>query len=160
MRWLPRAARCTLPGLALLAAPAQADSPLLAEMIRARDLVCEMRTGVPAPEQARTLMLFIEAMEAGTARIVTSGSAGPRPVRVYTGDTGVHLVEEVSASVRVTSVLSCTSWRQNTGQPKCLRYEAVNRWHFDTSVRTNPDLAFLRQGENSWTGWCEPWRLD
>jgi len=36
----------------------------------------------------------------------------------------------------------------------------VNRWHFDTSVHRNADQAFLRLSANSYTGWCEPWRME
>ncbi len=144
--------------LALCSAAAQANTPLLNEMIRARDLVCEMKPGAQAG--GRSLMIFIEAMEIGKARMVSTGTAGSRPVKVYTGDTGVHLVEDVASSVRVTSVLSCLAWKRSIDPAKCVRYEAVNRWHFDTSVRRNPDQAFLKLGENSWAGWCEPWRLD
>jgi len=99
-------------------------------------------------------------METGKARMVSTGTAGSRTVEVYTGDTGVHLVEDVASSVRVTSVLSCLAWKRSIDPAKCMRYEAVNRWHFDTSVRRNPDQSFLKLGENSWAGWCEPWRLD
>ena len=127
-------------------------------MIRARDLVCEMKPGAQAG--GRSLMIFIESMETGKARMVSTGTAGSRPVEVFTGDTGVHLVEEVASSVRVTSVLSCLVWKRSIEPAKCVRYEAVNRWHFDTSVRLNPDQSFLKLGKNSWAGWCEPWRLD
>ena len=165
MRWRPELAV----GALFLAGAGQA-APLLDEMLRERDFLCELRAGDPGQrDRARTLMVFIEGMQAGSASVYQSNLSGMRRVRVYGGDTGVHFVEDLPGSVRVTSVLSCLRWRDANDNPgagngagarKCQRYEAVNRWHFDLSVHQNADQAFLRLAENSWAGWCEPWRLN
>jgi len=145
----------------LLAPGAQSATPLMNEIIEARDLICELRTsGTPARGRPRNLMVFLENVEAERARLVSSATIGARPVRVYAGDTGVHFVEDVQSSVKVTSLLSCTRYKPNAKGQQCVRYEAVNRWHFDTSVHRNADGAYLRLAENSYTGWCEPWRID
>lgn len=164
MRWRPE-----LAAGALFLATAAPAAPLLDEMLRERDFLCELRSGVPDPRgRARTLMVVIEGLQADGANLYASNLSGPRKVRVYGGETGVHLVEDLPGSVRVTTVLSCLRWREaqadeanagEAGPRKCLRYEAVNRWHFDLSVHQNPDQAFLRLAENSWAGWCEPWRM-
>jgi hypothetical protein len=153
----------SLGALLLLAPWAQAASPLLGQIEQARDLICDMRAAGNLPREApRNLMLVIESVKAPSARLVSSATVGARPVRVYSGDTGVHFVEDVEASVKVTSLLSCNRWKESAqGKGRqCTRYEAVNRWHFDTTVHRNADQAYLRLAENSYTGWCEPWRMD
>jgi hypothetical protein len=148
----------------LLAPCAEAASPLLKEIIEARDLICEFRASDAGPRgakgPARNLMVFLESVDAQRARLVSSVTVGSRPVRVYSGDTGVHFVEDVQSSVKVTSLLSCLRWKTSSKGRQCVRYDAVNRWHFDTSVHRNADEAYLRLAENSYTGWCEPWRID
>ena len=151
---------------------------LLDEIASARDLICELRpSGIvrnPATRMnpnrpgsgrstsLRDLMVVIEnvSIENGTARIVTSAGVGGRPVRVYTGETGVHFVEDLQTSVKVTTLQSCSRWKDGDKGRHCIRYDAVNRWHFDTSVHRNPDQSFLRQETNSFSGWCEPWRME
>jgi hypothetical protein len=151
----------SLLGLALLAPWAQAASPLLIQIEQSRDLICDLRAaGELAPEAPRRLMLVIENVRTPSARLVSSAGAGARPLRVYSGDTGVHFVEDVEASVKVTSLLSCDRWKESAKGRQCTRYEAVNRWHFDTTVHRNADQAYLRLAENSYTGWCEPWRME
>ena len=144
---------------------ADAASPLLKEIIAAHDLICEFHASDTLPGKSRSgnprsLMVFLENVEAQRARLVSSATVGSRPVRVYSGDTGVHFVEDVQSSVKVTSLLSCTRWKDGAKGRQCVRYDAVNRWHFDTSVHRNADEAYLRLAENSYTGWCEPWRID
>lgn len=154
-----------LAGALLLAPCAQAASPLLTEIMEARDLICEFRVTAAQPRGGkgaapRKLMIFLESVQAQDARLVSSATVGSRPVRVYAGDTGVHFVEDVQSSVKVTSLLSCLNWKSKPGGRQCVRYDAVNRWHFDTSVHRNADQTYLRLAENSYTGWCEPWRID
>lgn len=157
---------------------ALADPELLVEIALARDLICELRpSGIARNPATRTnpsrpglgrgtslrdLMVVIEnvSIEKGTARIITSAGIGGRPVRVYTGETGVHFVEDLQTSVKVTTLQSCTRWKDGDKGRHCIRYDAVNRWHFDTSVHRNPDQSFLRQESNSYSGWCEPWRME
>jgi len=81
-------------------------------------------------------------------------------VQVYSGDTGVHFVENVASSVKVTSILSCEAWKNLPKGRKCVRYEAVSTWHFDNSVHRDADQAFLRLGTTSYRGTCEPWHME
>ena len=155
-----------------LAPGAQGASLLFDQVVQARDLICELRadTGQGGPgtpgrgrrRAAAELMVFIENVNAATheARLVSTGSVGARAVQIYAGDTGVHFVEDVSNSVKVTSLLSCQFWKNGPKGRKCLRYEAVNSWHFDTSVHRNADQAFQRLPTSSYKGWCEPWHMD
>ena len=182
-----RAACAAGVGCAALALPtgSLAASELFNQITRARDLICELR----APAQVRngvwtaagagnargtaprSIMVVIEnvAADSPSARLVSSATVGARQVRVYPGETGVHFVEDVESSVKVTTLMSCTRWGEGRGADRnagekvarqCTRYDAVNRWHFDTSVHRNADQAFLKLAENSYTGWCEPWRID
>lgn len=180
MRWRPDPLADPLVGAACLgwlgmALPLNLGAAeLFNEIARARDLICEMRAPAASRTTAsrgnapRNVMIVIEnvAVDSPTARLVSSATVGARKVRVYSGDTGVHFVEDVEASVKVTTLQSCTRWNEvrrsdkNPGGRQCTRYEAVNRWHFDTSVHRNADQAFLRLSANSYTGWCEPWRMD
>ncbi len=150
-------------GTALALAAGARATPLLDQVVQARDLICELQPiGEPRRAQRSALMLFIENVttNAQGARMVSSNTVGARPVLVYSGDTGVHFVEDVSASVKVTSLLSCEAWKNAGKGRKCMRYEAVSAWHFDTSVHRDPDKAFLRLGATSYRGRCEPWHVD
>ena len=138
-------------------------SVLMDQVTQARDLICELRpSSAPRRRSGNTLMLFIENVtaDAQSARLVSSGSDGARPVQVYSGDTGVHFVEDVSSSVKVTSLLSCEAWKNSAQGRKCMRYEAVSTWHFDTPVHRDADQAFLRLGSTSYRGTCEPWHVN
>ena len=150
--------------IALLpAAPsALAANALLDQINQARDLICELRPTAVPRRRGTSLMVYIESVnaQARSAKLVSSGSAGARDVQVYAGDTGVHFVEDVASSVKVTSLLSCEAWKEGKTGRKCVRYEAVSTWHFDTSVHRNVDQAFLKIGTTSYRGTCEPWRLD
>ena len=165
-RFRPHAGRSILPiatFLALWSAPgAHGASLLMDQVTQARDLICELRPTAVPRRRGSTIMLYIESVnaEARSARLVSSGTAGARPVQVYAGDTGVHFVEDVASSVKVTSLLSCEAWKNNAKGRKCVRYEAVSAWHFDTSVHRDPDQAFLRLGTTSFRGTCEPWHLE
>lgn len=149
---------------AAIGASASAGEPArLAQVERTGNLVCEFqKSGQARARRTPDMMLFIEQdrpLETGTARIVSSGSSGAREVRVYQGDTGVHLVESVSSSVRVTTLLSCESEAGEGDRRRCQRYAAVNTWHFDSSVRIDPDKAFRRLPGTSYHGFCEAWHM-
>ena len=178
MRWRPDpllSAAC-LGSMAMALPVSLGAAELFKEITRARDLICELRapaTGRPGAGATkgtapRDIMLVIEgvAVDSPGARLVSSATVGARRVKVYPGDTGVHFVEDVESSVKVTTLMSCTRWNETRRSEKsptgrqCTRYDAVNRWHFDTSVHRNADQAFLRQSANSYAGWCEPWRME
>jgi hypothetical protein len=148
--------------LLALAPAAFASTALLDQVAQARDLICELRPTAVPRRRGASLMVYIESVnaQARRAKLVSSGTAGAREVQVYAGDTGVHFVEDVASSVKVTSLLSCEAWKEAKGGRRCVRYEAVSTWHFDTSVHRNVDQAFLKLGTTSYRGTCEPWRLD
>ncbi|MFM9969631.1 MAG: hypothetical protein ACKVQK_14675 [Burkholderiales bacterium] len=154
-----------LAGLSLTLFAAQAggeEAATLAEFSRTGDLICDMRiSGSPAPvgRPRSDLMLIVDEVGAkqGAARVVSSRTVGGREVRVYSGETGVHLVEDVNDSVKVTTLLGC-ELRARGG--RCLRYAAVMAWHFDRGVHLNADAAFRRLPGTSYAGTCEAWRMD
>jgi len=138
------------------------EAATLAEFRRTGDLICDMRISGNPQHGGRSrsdLMLIVDEVtaKADAVRMVSSRNIGGRKVRVYGGETGVHLVEDVNNSVKVTTLLGCD--RRSRGG-RCLRYSAVMAWHFDLSVHVNPDIAFRRLPGTSFAGTCEAWRMD
>jgi hypothetical protein len=159
-----RAARRALT-LALLCAaawPAGAQNSLtMNELQRSGDLICELRASGPYPRRARNadvLLIYDRvATRAGSARMVSSRRVGSYPVKVYAGETGLHLVQDLSGSVVVTTLTGCEA-RARSG--RCQRYTSVNAWHFDRSVHRNADRAYRRLPGTSYSGTCEAWHMD
>ena len=161
---MPGSPAIRLAALALLAAaawPAHAeDAVAMAELLRTGDLICELRASGPhARGRFADMLLIVDhvADKRGQARVVSSRRAGAREVKVYAGETGVHLVEDVNGSVVVTTLTGCDA-RARSG--RCQRYSTVNAWHFDQSVHRNPDRAFRRLPGTSYSGTCEAWRME
>jgi hypothetical protein len=142
----------------------------LDELIEARDLICEFHnTGVPRSllrnlvgGEHFDMLLVIEAIEPGSgrARAVSSRQIGAKSLRYYKTGSAVHFVQDLASSVVVTTVTGCEKWGRKDGEELCVRYRALNSWHFDTSVHRDPDKAFARLGTSSYHGSCEPWHLD
>ena len=149
--------------LTILAANASGeDAVTLAEFSRTGDLICDMRvSGTPPTTGAprSDLMLIVDEVGAktGVARVVSSRTIGGRPVRIYSGETGVHLVEDVGDSVKVTTLMGCEA-RARGG--RCVRYSAVMAWHFDRGVHVNADTAFRKLPGTSYSGTCEAWKME
>ncbi len=168
MRPFPRAA-LLLAGLCALWGSARADEAL-DELVAARDLICEFHnTGAPRsllrglvePERF-DMLLVIEDIDphAARARAVASDQVGAKRLRVYQTGSAVHFVQDRGRSVVVTTVTSCERWAQKGAQETCVRYRALNSWHFDMSVHRDPDAAFRKLSTSSYYGSCEPWYLD
>lgn len=157
-----------------LAAFAAAGSSLaddaLVDLIDAKDLICEFHiTGVPrsllrgiAASGHFDMLLVIEAIDSGSgrARAVSSRQTGAKALRYYKTGSAVHFVQDLAPSVVVTTVTGCEKWGRKDGEARCVRYRALNSWHFDTSVHRDPDKSFARLGTSSYYGSCEPWHLD
>ena len=152
-----------------------ASGPLIAhdalgELIDARDLICEFRiTGVPhsllrslVGGEQFDMLLVVEAIDpaSGWARAVSSKQTGAKSLRHYRTANAVHFVQDLASSVVVTTVTGCEKWGRKGGEELCMRYRALNSWHFDTSVHRDPDKAFARLGTSSYHGSCEPWHLN
>lgn len=133
----------------------------LTEFSRTGDLLCHLRASGDGNGEGRRggLMLVIDEVGSsrGAARMVSSGGVGGKPVKVYAGETGVHLVQDVNGSVKVTTLIDCES-RASAG--RCLRFSAVQAWHFDRGVHQDPDAAFRKLPGTSYAGTCEAWRMD
>jgi hypothetical protein len=160
-----RRIRGALSGAALLLAlalPGATGAQVgMSELRRTGDLICELyRSGASARRgRAPDVLLVFDsvASRAGSARVVSSRRVGAHGVRVYAGETGLHLVEDLNGSVVVTTLLGCEA-RSRSG--RCQRYTTVNAWHFDQSVHVNPDKAFRRLPGTSYTGYCEAWYME
>lgn len=152
-----------------------ASGPLFAqevldELIDAKDLICEFhRTGVPRSllrnligGEHFDMLLVIEAIDPGSgrARAISSTQTGAKSLRYYKTRSAVHFVQDLATSVVVTTVNGCEKWGRKGGEELCVRYRALNSWHFDTSVHRDPDKAFDRLGTSSYHGACEPWYLN
>ena len=157
---LGRVLRRCLP-LALFCSVAAAEEPpVLAELARTGDLICDLRASDAATRRTRTeMMLIVDRVSTRslTARTISSRRAGARSVQIYAGETGVHFVEDLSGSVVVMTLLGCDARAANG---RCVRYSAVNAWHFDQSVHRDVDTAFRRLPGTSYAGSCEAWRME
>ena len=159
-------ARLIAAGSALLAACAAAadEAPLsVGDIVRTGDLVCELSSSTARTRTVRrnpdVLLIYDQVrVKSGAARVVSSRKAGGRPVKVYAGETGLHLVEDVTGSVIVTTLLNCEA--RDASAERCVRFAAVNAWHFDQSVHRNPDTAFRRLPGTSYVGFCEAWHME
>ena len=157
--------------LTALAAPGSLFAhDALDDLIEAKDLICEFHnTGVPR-SLLRSLvggdqfdmLLVIDAIDPGSgrARAVSSRQIGAKSLRYYKTGSAVHFVQDLASSVVVTTVTGCEKWGHRGEEELCVRYRALNSWHFDTSVHRDPDQAFARLGTSSYYGSCEPWYLN
>ena len=157
--------------LTALAAPAPASAhDALNDLIEARDLICEFHiTGQPRSVLRRMvegerfdMLLVIEAIDPGTgkARAVSNKQSGAKSLRYYKTGSAVHFVQDLATSVVVTTVNGCEKWGRKGDAELCVRYKALNSWHFDTSVHRDPDKVFDKLGTSSYYGSCEPWYLN
>ena len=156
-------ANATIALATITACASAAETARLAQVERTGDLICEFhKSGDTGSKRSPDLMLIVEQNRGsvpGTARLLSSRSGGAREARLYAGDTGVHLVENVASSVRVTTLLSCENESGDASKRRCTRYAAVNAWHFDDSVRRDPDAAFRKLPGTSYHGFCEAWHM-
>ena len=139
-------------------------------LIDSKDVICEFRnTGAPesllrklVEGERYDMLLVIEAIDPLTnrARATSSKQVGTKGVRLYKSGSAVHFVQDLSESVIVTTVTGCEKWGRKSGQKLCVRYRALNSWHFDTSVHRNPDASFEKLKTSSYHGTCEPWYLN
>ncbi len=164
----------SLAGLFVFAMAAVPDSTqahdALDDLIEARDLICEFHiTGRPRSILRRMvegerfdMLLVIEAIDpvSGRARSVSSKQTGAKHLRYYKTGSAVHFVQDLGTSVMVTTVSGCDRWGRKGDEELCVRYTALNSWHFDTSVHRDPDKAFDKLGTSSYHGSCEPWHLN
>ncbi len=157
--------------VAALAAPGSLYAhDTLEGVIEAKDLICQFHnTGAPRSmlrqmvEGERFDMLqVIEGIDpaSGRARSVSSNRVGTKGLRYYKTATAVHFVQDLGESVVVTTLTGCEKWGQKGGEALCVRYRALNSWHFDVSVHRDPDAAFGKLGTSSYYGSCEPWYLN
>ena len=155
--------------LAAVAAPGSANDAL-DDLIEARDLICEFHvTGRPRSVLRRMvegerfdMLLVIEAIDPGTgkARAFSSRQTGAKTLRYYKTGSAVHFVQDLATSVMVTTVSGCDKWGRKGDTELCVRYKALNSWHFDTSVHREPDKVLDKLGTSSYYGSCEPWHLN
>lgn len=141
---------------------------LIASVLAAGELICEFQAGykrsliadLVEPQRAEFLLVY-ESVQSTQAQVVSTRKPGRKPVRVHTTDKAVHFVEDVGASVMVTTLTSCTKWKYKHGEDVCVRFAAQHGWHFDTvSYHQDPDIALARRPSGAYTGVCEPWKVE
>ena len=141
---------------------------LIASVLAAGELICEFQAGykrsliadLVEPQRAEFLLVY-ESVQSTQAQVVSTRKPGRKPVRVHTTDKAVHLVEDVGASVMVTTLTSCTKWKYKHGEDVCVRFAAQHGWSFDTvSYDKEPDAALARRPSGAYTGVCEPWKVE
>lgn len=164
-----------LPAVLVSALLALAPSALAApsgveDALQARELICEFHLGYTRVQLAdlrrgrppSELMLVYERIDprASSAQVVSTRAPGRKPVSARSTPRGVHLIENVNASVMVTTLTACEGWKVKGGVSTCVRFAARHAWHFDLLVHADPDASFDRQPRGAYTGHCEPWHLD
>ena len=141
---------------------------LAAAALAAGEMLCEFSDGyrksllaelAGEPLRAELLLLY-DLRQPGPARVLASDKPGRRPVLVREGKEGIHFIQPDGASVRVTSLTSCSRTKVRGGEEICTRFAARHAWHFDTKALLDADASFRRQPSGAAAGACEPWRAD
>ena len=141
---------------------------LVASVLAAGELICEFQAGykrslvadLVEPPRAE-IMLVYESVQPAGAKVVSTRAPGKKAVRVHSTEKAVHLVEDVGASVMVTTLTSCTRWKYKHGEEVCVRFAAQHGWHFDSVwYHKDPDVALARRPSGAYTGVCEPWKVE
>jgi len=147
-------------------APAHAQDH--SDALTAGDLICEFREGwqrsliadlVGEPNPVALLLVY-EGVASDKAEVLSSRVPGRKPVAVRATARGVHFIERVGPSVRVTTLTGCTRTRWKDGVETCARFSARHAWHFDARALVEPDRSFKRQPSGASVGNCEPWNID
>lgn len=138
---------------------------LAAAALAAGELICEFsdkgpRAGIAGAPPRTELLLLYEFPQAGPAQVLASNKPGRRPVVVREGRDGVHFIQPDGASVRVTSLTSCSRTKARGGEEICTRFAARHAWHFDSAALLDPDASFRRQPSGAAHGRCEPWSVE
>lgn len=153
--------------LLALAAPSAAAQDL-GDALKAGDLICEFSHGyrqslvaeLAGEPRTADLLLVYEAVGPDQAQVVSTQSPGRRTVAVRSTPGGVHFIERVGPSVRMTSLTGCERSAWKGGAETCVRFAAQHAWHFDALAAVDPDRALERLPGGAARGGCEPWRLD
>jgi hypothetical protein len=143
-------------------------TPLAAAALAAGELICEFSDGYRkslladlAGDAPRTeLVLVYEALTPGTAEVLSTRKPGRRAVEVRATESYVHLIQSDGPTVRVTTLTGCLREKTQGDEETCTRFSARHAWHFDTSIRFDPDAAYAKQPAGAATGTCEPWKVD
>jgi hypothetical protein len=152
--------------LALVVPPAAARD--LGDALKAGDLVCEFShgyrqsliAGLAGEPGTSDLLLVYESVRPDEAQVVSTQSPGRRTVAVRRTPGGIHFIERVGPSVRMTSLTRCEHSVWKAGAETCVRFAAQHAWHFDALAAAEPDRALARLPSGAARGGCEPWRLD
>ena len=152
--------------LALLALPAAAQD--VHDALEAGDLKCEFRTPLQQDMLAdlryelprANLMLVYERVQADSAKVVSTGRVGKRPVVVRAVRDTLHFIEPDGPSVRVTTLTDCKDTKWKDGVETCVRFSARHAWHFDTIGALGPDPERVRVPSGASIGVCEAWNAE
>ena len=141
---------------------------LAAAALAAGELICEFNDGYRKSllakltgDSPRTEMVLVyEALKSDRAEVLSTRRPGRRAVTVRATGEQLHLIEQDGPSVRVTTLTACTRTRPKGDGEVCTRWDARHAWHFDGSVRFDPDGAAARLPSGAATGSCEPWKVE
>jgi hypothetical protein len=141
---------------------------LAAAALAAGELICEFHDGyrrsllaaVAGDKPATEVLLVYEGLGGDAPEVLSSRRPGRHPVVVRPGVEGLHFIEAVGPSVRVTTLTGCSRMQEKYGEERCIRFEARYAWHFDADARIDPDRAAARLPSGAASGVCEPWRVD
>jgi len=163
---LARACAALLLAAGEVATPAAAQS--VSDALTQGDLICEFREGwrrsliadlVGEPDPVALLLVY-ENVSAPHTAVLSSRTPGRKPVSVHEGEGRMHFIEQVGASVRVTTLTGCERTKWKDGVETCVRFTARHAWHFDRLALRDPDASFERQPSGASVGSCEPWKVD
>jgi hypothetical protein len=141
---------------------------LAAAALAAGELICEFNDGYRKSLLAKLtgdaprteLVLVYEKLQSDSAEVLSSRRPGRRAVKVRAAGEQLHLIEPDGASVRVTTLLTCTRTKLKDDVEICTRWDATHAWHFDSTALRDPETAAARQPSGAATGSCEPWKVE
>lgn len=152
--------------LALAAAPAAAQD--VGDALKVGDLICEFSNGyrhslladLAGEPRAADLLMVYESVQPDAAQVVSTQAPGRRSVTVRSTPSGVHFIERVGPSVRMTTLTACERRKWKNGTRTCARFTAQHAWLFDALAAADPDRALQRLPSGAAKGRCEPWQVD
>lgn len=150
----------------LAAAPAAAQD--VGDALKVGDLICEFSNGyrhglladLAGEPRAADLLMVYESVQPDAAQVVSTQAPGRRSVTVRSTLRGVHFIERVGPSVRMTTLTGCEHRKWKNGAQTCVRFSAEHAWIIDTLAALDPDGALAQLPSGAAKGRCEPWQVD
>jgi hypothetical protein len=148
-------------GAVLAAVPAQAQSPVFANVVQSRYVHCafykaydvDRVTGDHVLVEGRSdTLTHFQGIEGDRARQITTRTAGARDVRVVHTGKYLHFIDRMAGMYVLTTIYDCID-RDRRGI--CVTYGAMQSRHFDARVLSDPDAVYEALRDNSDPGFCD-----